>query len=124
MRQENVHYFTDTEEKFIRLLIEIGIRKTVAIVLVFIINVPEATSREIERGTDLRQPEVSNAMRYMTGQGWIKHQEIPSEKKGRPIKKYSLGIPAKEIMAALEQAKKNEVNDQLARIRKMGDYLT
>jgi len=123
MRQENVQFFTENEENFVNLLIEIGIRKTVATVLVFLINAPEATSREIERGTDLRQPEVSNAIKYMTEQGWIKHREIPAEKKGRPVKKYSLGIPAKEIMAALEQAKKDEVKNQLARIRKMRDYL-
>jgi predicted transcriptional regulator len=124
MRQENVYYFTDTEKEFIRLLVEIGIQRTVAIVLVFLINVPEATSREIERGSDLRQPEVSNAIRYMTGQGWIKQQVLPPGKKGRPIKKYSLGITAKEIMATLEQAKKDEVKNQLDRIRKMKDYLT
>jgi predicted transcriptional regulator len=124
MRQENVHYFTDTEEKFTNLLIGIGIRKNVATVLVFLINVPEATSRAIERGVDLRQPEVSIAIKYMTGQGWIKSQDIPSERKGRPNKKYSLGIPVKKIMATLEKAKKEEVKNQLARIRKIKDYLS
>jgi predicted transcriptional regulator len=124
MRQENVHYFTDTEEKFTNLLIGIGIRKNVATVLVFLINVPEATSRAIERGVDLRQPEVSIAIKYMTGQGWIKSQDIPSERKGRPNKKYSLGIPAKKIMATLEKAKKDEVKNQLARIRKIKDYIS
>lgn len=123
MRQENVQYFTDTEEKFADLLIGIGVRKNVATVLVFLVNVQEATSREIERGTGLRQPEASIAIKYMTEQGWIKCQAILSERQGRPVKKYSLGIPVKEIVAALETSKKSEVNNQLARIRKMRDYL-
>ena len=123
MRHETIQYFTDKEEELADLLTEIGIRKNVAIVLVFLMNVPEATSRTIERGTDLRQPEVSNAMKYLAGQGWIKSHAIPSEKKGRPNKIYSLGIPAGEIMAALEKTKKNEVKSQLVRIRKMRDYL-
>ena len=59
----------------------------------------------------------------MTEQGWIKSQDIPSERKGRPNKKYSLGIPVKEIMATLEKTKKEEVKNQLARIRKIRDYL-
>ena len=124
MRQETIQYFTESEEKFTNLLIGIGIRKNVATVLVFLINVPEATSRAIERGTGLRQPEVSIAIKYLAEQGWIKSQEIPSERKGRPNRKYSLGIPVKEIMATLEKAKKEEVKNQLARIRKIRDYLS
>jgi predicted transcriptional regulator len=123
MRQENVHYFTDKEEKFANLLIGIGVRKNVATVLVFFVNIPETTSREIERGTGLRQPEVSIAIKHMAEQGWIKIQAIPSERQGRPVKKYSLGIPVKEIVAALETSKKSEINNRLARIRKLRDYL-
>jgi predicted transcriptional regulator len=124
MRQENVHYFTDAEEKLTDLLIGIGTRKTVAIVLVFLANVPETTSREIERGTGLRQPEVSIAIKHMTEQGWINSRAIASEKKGRPVKLYSLKIPVKEIVAALENEKKSEINDHLACIRKLRNYLT
>ena len=65
MRQESVQYFTEKEEEFARLLTTIGTKKNVANVLVFLANVPEATSRAIERGTDLRQPEVSIAMTYL-----------------------------------------------------------
>ena len=71
MRTENVMYFTEKEEEFANLLIEIGTKKNVAKVLVFLANIPEATSRAIERGTDLRQPEVSIAMRFLMDQGWI-----------------------------------------------------
>ena len=123
MRQENVQFFTEKEEEFASLLIGIGMQKTVATVLVFLISVPEATSREIERGTDLRQPEVSIAAKYLAEQGWITVEEIASRGKGRRVKKYSLGMPAREIMAALEKAKKDEVKAQLVRIRKMKDYL-
>ena len=72
MRTENVMYFTEKEEEFANLLIEIGTKRNVAKVLtVFLANTPEATSRAIERGTDLRQPEVSIAMRYLIEQNWI-----------------------------------------------------
>jgi predicted transcriptional regulator len=123
MRTENVQYFTEKEEEFANLLIEIGMKKNVAKVLVFLTNIPEATSRAIERGTDLRQPEVSLAFKYMAGQGWITSKEIPSEKKGRPNKKYSLAVSVKEIMATIEKAKKDEANNQLALVKKMRDYI-
>jgi predicted transcriptional regulator len=88
---------------------------------VFLANIQEATSREIERGTDLRQPEVSVATKYMAGLGWIKSREIPSQK-GRPNKKYSLAIPVGKIMDRVVTQKQNEVNNQLALIRKVRSF--
>jgi predicted transcriptional regulator len=122
MRQESVQFFTDKEEEFVNLLIDIGIKKNVAKSLVFLANTSEATSREIERGTDLRQPEVSIAMKYLMDQGWIKDRERTSENKGRPQKNYSLAVPFKEIIAAIEKAKKHEANNQLEFVRKIRDY--
>ena len=45
------------------------------------------------------------------------------ENKGRPQKCYSLTKPVKEIIAAIEKAKKNEANNQLALVKKMRNYL-
>ena len=106
MRRQSVMYFTEKEKEFVSLLINIGTRKNVAQVLVFLANVPEATSRDIERGTDLRQPEVSLAMRYLIGQDWIKIRENKAEGKGRPVKIYSLSKPVDRIMNNIEKAKK------------------
>ncbi|MGA8377842.1 MAG: helix-turn-helix domain-containing protein, partial [Methanoregula sp.] len=64
---------------------QIGIKKNAAKVLVFLANSSEATSHAIERGTDLRQPEVSLAMRYLMDQGWIMSWESKAESKGRPL---------------------------------------
>lgn len=64
-------YFTEEEEELGSLFMQIGIKKNAAKVLVFLANSSEATSHAIERGTDLRQPEVSLAMRYLMDQGWI-----------------------------------------------------
>ena len=119
----NVFFFTEREEVFVNLLIEIGTSKNVAKILVFLANTPEATSRDLERGTDMRQPEVSIAIKYLTDQGWIKSREVPSEKKGRPMRNYSLAVPVKEIIAVIEKTKKNEANNQLAPVNKMRNYL-
>jgi predicted transcriptional regulator len=123
MREEVVQYFSEKEEEFANLLMDIGTKRNVAKVLVFLINTKEATSRAIERGIDLRQPEVSLAIKYMAGQGWVKSKEIPSEKKGRPNKKYALAIPVKDIMAAIEKNTRDEANQQLALVKKMKNYI-
>ena len=123
MKEQSVLLFTDKEEEFVNLLIEIGTKKTVAQMLVFLANTPKATSRDLERGTDLRQPEVSIAIKYLSGQGWIKTGEAPSQYKGRPQKIYSLAVPIKQIIAAIEKAKKDETAERLALVKKMRDYI-
>lgn len=123
MRTESVMYFTEKEEEFANLLIEIGTKKNVAKVLVFLANIPEATSRAIERGTDLRQPEVSIAMRTMMDNGWISSRESKGESKGRPIKIYELANPIAEIMDSIEKEKRNQATNQLAMIKKLKDYI-
>ena len=122
MREETVQYFTEKEEEFANLLIEIGIKRPVAKVLVFLASTPEATSRAIDRGTDLRQPEVSVAMKYLMDQGWIRSRESPSERKGRPTKTYELAMPINVIIDCIEEQKRNYANNQLALIRKLRGY--
>ena len=124
MRQEIVQYLTEKEEEFANLLIELGTKKNVAMVLVFLANTPEATSREIERGTDLRQPELSLAMKYLMTQGWVRSRENSSANKGRPMKVYELAKPITEIMDNIEQGKKKEAHNQLALIKKLQNYLS
>jgi len=123
MRKEVVQYFSEKDEEFASLLIDIGMKTNVAKVLVFLANSEESTSRDIERGIDMRQPEVSLAMKYMAGQGWITSNEIPSVKKGRPNKKYSLALPVKDIVAVIEKNAKNEAIQQLALVKKVRDYI-
>jgi predicted transcriptional regulator len=124
MKSKNVLYFTPAEEEFANLLIKIGIRRNVAKVLVYLAHTPEATSREIERGTDLRQPEVSIAMAHMMEQGWVESRENKAENKGRPVKIYHLSQPIGEIMDTIEREKREEANNQLALIQQLRDHIS
>jgi predicted transcriptional regulator len=123
MKTRNVQYFTEKEEEFVNLLIDIGTKQSIAKVLVFLSNTTEATSRDIERGTDLRQPEVSIAMRYLTGQDWIKSRESKAESKGRPVKIYVLSRSINDIMNSIEKEKKEEAKSQLALVQKLREYI-
>jgi predicted transcriptional regulator len=123
MLTKTIQLFTEKEEEFINLLIEIGTKRTIAKALVFLANIKEATSRDIERGTDLRQPEVSIAIKYLEEQGWIKSWKTPSDKKGRPVWNYALAVPVPDIMTTIEKQKKTEANNQLALIKKMRNYI-
>jgi predicted transcriptional regulator len=124
MKSKNVLYFTPREEEFADLLIRIGIRKNVAKVLVYLAHTPEATSREIERGTDLRQPEVSIAMAQLMERFWVESRENKAENKGRPVKIYRLSRPIGEVMDTIEREKREEANTQLNLIQQLRDYIS
>jgi len=123
MKSKNVLYFTQREEEFADLLTRIGTRRNVSKVLVYLANTPEATSRDIERGTDLRQPEVSIAMTTMMEQKWIESRENKAENKGRPVKIYKLALPISEIIDRIERDKRDEADNQLKLIKHLRDYI-
>jgi predicted transcriptional regulator len=124
MRSEKITFYTEEEEALTNLLIEIGIKKNCARILVFFKNIPNASSHDIERGTDMRQSEVSVAMRYLMDKGWIRSHESSADSKGRPIKIYELAKPYDEIMDCIGNEKKNEVSSQIALVQKLQEYVS
>jgi predicted transcriptional regulator len=62
-------------DEFASILMKIGLKRNVAKVLTYLAGVSEATSREIEMGSDLRQPEVSIAMREIRKLDWISERD-------------------------------------------------
>lgn len=122
MKEETVLYLSDKEEEFVSILTKVGTRKNVAKVLIFLANTAKATQRMIERGVDLRQPEVSIALKYMAEQGWVKSTEIQSERLGRPIKQVSLALPLRQILASIEKRAKERADSQVALARKMRSF--
>ena len=123
MRMEKVMVFTEEYEEFSNLLTEIGLKRNVAKVLIYLAMTEEATSREIERSTDLRQPEVSIAMRTLKENEWIESRESKAESKGRPVKIYRLSKPITVIMDIIEKNKRQEVENQLKLIQKIRIHL-
>jgi predicted transcriptional regulator len=123
MRQENIQYFTRTEEECIDLLVQVGLKKNVARVIVFLAGNPPSTTAEIERGTDMSQPEMSLAVKRLTELEWIRNREVRSASEGRPVKVYELAKSHKEILDAIHASKKDQMDRQMALVRKLRDYL-
>ncbi|AEA47100.1 hypothetical protein [Archaeoglobus veneficus] len=104
-----VEELTEKEEKIVRLLSETGLNKNIAKVVVFLSKSGEAISRDIERAANLRQPEVSLAMKELKEWGWVKERELKKKGKGRPLKSYKLTLDLKEIVAELIEKKREEI---------------
>jgi len=88
---------------FVSDLRNLGIQRNVALTIVYLSNVKESSSREIEIGTGLRQPEISLALGFMQDRQWVKTRMIKANKKGRPLKVYSLFVKMDKIYEYYEQ---------------------
>ncbi len=104
-----VEELNERDEKIVQLLIEAGLNKNIARVIVYLSKVGEAISRDIERAANLRQPEVSLAMKELKEKEWVKERELKKKGKGRPLKSYKLTMDLKEIAKMLIEKKREEI---------------
>lgn len=122
MKDQTYRTLDDKDLAFIDLLISVGVPHNVASLIAFLRSVPEASSKEIEMTTGLRQPEVSVGMTALRTLGWITEREIKPEGKGRPTKVYSLTVTADEIIRHYEEEMKAEAEatrDAFNRLKEM-----
>jgi len=110
----------DDNHEFTDLLASLGVQRNVAKVITYLVVAGEATSKEIERGAGLRQPEVSIAMRILRGENWVREWEIKNtEGKGRPSKVYALSTPVDGIIRSIEDQKQKKSAEAMENIRKL-----
>lgn len=110
MKQSKPYKPKPQDEKVIHLFAELGMPKNLAKTLMYISNVDECRSAEIEQGTKLRQPEVSIVMQQLQEKGWIEKRDLRKKGKGRPVHIYKLTSPIKNIIKNFEQEKIREIN--------------
>jgi predicted transcriptional regulator len=120
MKDSNVKVLDEKDNEFVALLNSVGITKNIAKALIMINNAKEATSREIELGASLRQPDVSIATKEMLRLGWISVTETKTdESKGRPKKIYTLVKSITDIVNDLEMTAATKLADTTATLNRL-----
>ncbi len=109
MRDKPIRMFDERDEELVELLTKTGLNRNLAKVIVYLSNVDEAVSREIEMAANLRQPEVSLAMNELRQRNWIEEREIKKKGKGRPLKSYKLTVNMSDIVSDLIKQKREEL---------------
>ncbi len=99
------------DEEIIRLFSEIGMPKNLSKALMYISQVDECRSTDVERGTNLRQPEVSLVMQELHRRGWVKKRDLKGKGKGRPVHIYTSIVELSEVVRTIEQKKLKELED-------------
>ena len=110
MVQNNLYRFNSQDEKIIKVFTELGMPRNLAKTLIYISQVDECRSAEIEHGANLRQPEVSVAMQQLQRRGWISRRDLKKKGKGRPVHLYKLTSSIDEIVSNFEKEKTKEID--------------
>ncbi len=108
MRKKDNYVLDEKDEKLSCLFADLGMPKNFARTLMYVSQVEECFGKDIERGTDLRQPEVSVAMQELRRRGWVKKRDRKKGGKGRPVHIYKTTMNLSEILKTFEQKKKEE----------------
>ena len=119
MRSSEVKVFDDTDLELIDILRNLNLSRNVASTIAFLSNVDEATSKDLEFGSQLRQPEVSIAVKELKNFGWLDEREIKKEGKGRPMKVYKLAVSMGTIVEHLEKQTKEDTQRIMENIEKL-----
>ena len=124
MKVSMVKTLDDKDREFAETLQELGVQQNVAAMITYLTNVGKATSREIEMGTDLRQPEVSIAAKTLRYNDWLEESDIKREGKGRPLKAYKLKASIDAIIKHFEEEKIRESSQIMQSIQKLKQLAT
>jgi predicted transcriptional regulator len=109
----------EKNEEIVDTLISLGMSRPIARVLSYLKNGNEVTTVELERATELHQPEVSIAAKDLKERGWLNEREEKKPGKGRPHKVYSLKVGFNKIIAELERQQRKAVDEARMRIERL-----
>ena len=123
IKQSTVRVLDEKDLEFVEALRSLNVPRNVAILITFLANANEATSREIEMGTSMRQPEVSIGMRALRQNDWINERKIKAEGKGRPMKVYKLNVSIEEIIRHYEEQKSKEAAQTMQAIQRLKEIV-
>ena len=108
MNKNNIYSLNEADDKAVQLFAKLGISKNLAKTLLFLSQVDECKSTDIEAGADLLQPNVSIAIKELREQGWITKREVKKGGKGRPTHIYKSTTNLSNILGIIEQNKLKE----------------
>ena len=102
---------TKKDKTNIQILVEAGLPENAARTFIYVLKAGEATSKDIESVTGLRQPEVSIAIKEMNRRGWLKKRDVKKEGKGRPLHFHTPRISLDRIIDELKSQNLNKIEN-------------
>ncbi len=119
MKTLKMKQLDEKDEEIADILMSLGMSRPTAMVLGYLQNMNSATTMDLDRGANLRQPEVSIAMKQLMERDWINERENKKPGKGRPYKVYSLKVGFNDIITQLEKQQRKAVDETQTNIKRL-----
>ena len=97
----------------------LGINYSISKVILCLFHHPNSSSIELQEGCDLRQPEISQAVKNLENLNILKKTKVKNMGRGRPSYRYSLSKSLPECVAALLAIEEEKIDKQLQQIAKI-----
>jgi len=124
MKERTNNVFDEKDDRVVELFTQLGMPKNIAKTLMYICQVDECRSTDIEQAADLRQPEVSVAMQELRKRGWVEKHDLKKQGKGRPVHVYSPTVTLDKIIDSFEEEKLAQINDIRTNITELRDSIS
>ena len=111
MKARQIKQLDEKDTIIAETLVSLGMNKNIALALTYLQNMNAATSIDLEQSSNLRQPEVSNAIKQLKKQDWINERVEKKIGKGRPTKVYSLKVEFNDIINQLKEQKNKSIDE-------------
>jgi predicted transcriptional regulator len=108
MKAKSSFVLDEKDDKAVQLFTNLGMPRNLAKTIMYLSQIDECRSADVEQVANLRQPEVSVAMQELRRRGWVAKQDIKGKGKGRPVHVYKPLFQLAEIMKNIEQEKLRE----------------
>ena len=108
MKTKNLFVLDEKDDKAVQLFTNLGMPRNLAKTIMYLSQIDECRSADVEQVANLRQPEVSVAMQELRRRGWVAKHDIKGKGKGRPVHVYKPVVQLSEIMKNIEQEKLRE----------------
>jgi len=124
MKEIEMFQLEKNEEKLIELLQRFNYLHADAKILTYMLKKKKAISKRIEQDMDLRQPEVSTAVKRLRTQGIIGKTEIHHGKgKGRPTHEYHLKTNSDAVRAYIIKHADEQIAEKVSWLEEMKSIL-
>jgi predicted transcriptional regulator len=124
IKEDAVKVLDEKDMEFIDALRSLKVPRNVAALIIYLANVNEATSKDIEVATNLRQPEVSIGMRVLRQNNWVEQRNVKTDGKGRPRILYRLNVPIEKIIQHYEEERNRESAIVMGSIQRLKELAT
>jgi predicted transcriptional regulator len=123
MRKKEVYMLDENDEEIVDIFSDLGMPKNLAKTLIYISQVDECRSDDIEKAANLRQPEVSLAMQELLQRGWATKRDVKKKGKGRPSHLYKSVKNLPEIFELFKNEKLKKIEEVKKNISNLKELL-